>query len=102
MRNHRHQMKKTISLFNWIEPELLMECKFREVTERMGDMADYLIEQGETSDALGEITSEPLSCDKCGREIELDEDAVLRYHIGVPRLLCPECAEKKDEEDFDD
>jgi len=42
------------------------------------------------------------TCDKCGREIELDEDAILRYHIGVPRLLCPECAEKKDEEDFDD
>ena len=25
----------------------------------MGDMADYLIEQGETSEALGEITWEP-------------------------------------------
>jgi len=44
--------------------------------------------------------NEPLTCDKCGCTI--DEQYVLYHFNGVPYLLCPECAERKDEEDFDD
>ena len=65
----------------------------------MGDMADWIIEQGEISDAIGEVTSEPLTCDKCGRPLEPDEGWPW-FSQGIPYLLCPECAERKDREDL--
>jgi len=47
MRNHRHQMMMTFRS-EFVEPDLLMECKFREVTERyMTDATDDAQEQEE-------------------------------------------------------
>jgi len=42
---------------------------------------------------------ETATCDICVRKIFVDE-GVIYYSNGIPMLLCPECAEKKDEEDF--
>jgi len=39
------------------------------------------------------------NCDKCMRAIFVDEGTVY-YSNGIPLLLCAECAEKKDREDF--
>jgi len=69
----------------------------------MGDMADWIIEQGEIPEVMGEVTSEPYdkisNCDKCGKQMMFNEGTVY-YSNGIPLLLCPECAERKDEEDF--
>jgi len=48
---------------------------------------------------LQDVQDEISSCDKCGTEMWFGE-GVIYFSNGIPLLLCPECAEKKDREDF--
>ena len=76
----------TTFLSEVVEPDLLMECKFREITERVTNWPNE--------------DDRSATCDKCGKHMMFSE-GVIYYFNGVPELVCPECAEEKDKEDFE-
>jgi len=80
------------------EPDLLMEARVRQIPKNYVAYPDQEIKEGGrkmTEYPQGEISN----CDKCGTEMWFGEGTVY-YSNGIPLLLCPECAEKKDREDF--
>jgi hypothetical protein len=75
----------------FIEPDLLTECKFREVTENMTTFTD----------TYPDNKPDTLTCDKCGRPLEEDEGWPW-FSQGIPYLLCDDCWERMNNEIVDE
>jgi hypothetical protein len=74
----------------------------------MGDMADWIIDQGEISDAMGEVTSEPYpdkiepnrilrQCPHCGHETDEYKFILIDGSLECPRCFTPIIERKEGE-----
>lgn len=81
MRNHRHWMM-TLFRSEFVEPDLLMECKFREITERMTIWPDEAI----------------IQCPHCHYEANEHKFILIDGSLECP-LCCEPIIQRKEEED---